>query len=323
MLKSKSVGDFSQLFSVTLSIMGLLFGIVSSSAADTPEDRSDESGTLVVLARTRTTVIVAVDSKISRHGHPINPHRKLVDVGDRSSCAIDGNLGIEGERSDIAPAMARWVRKHPHIEADVTLNDLLSAAAEAYNSRHLRPGDVMPRKAGEQILQVSCGGFSPGWTYIIRGVVNLGQDYLAHPLQIPAYGVDSFYLDGVLNTEYFFHVLAPDITWLFPPQPREKEARALSNNVIGDIDVNPLAHSVLALWQADNRRCILGKKTYYKLDCPVSNWTPVQIKILMTQIFQSVEENDGNDVARPNNVRIIDSQGRLETQVEKSWERSK
>jgi hypothetical protein len=65
---------------------------------------SDESGTLVTVARTADSVIISVDSMITHYelgvGFDVpkcftDGTHKLVNVGERSACAIDVSLAIE------------------------------------------------------------------------------------------------------------------------------------------------------------------------------------------------------------------------------------
>jgi hypothetical protein len=306
----------------------LLLTFASACNSQSHIEASDESGTLVILARTATAVVVTVDSKVLsstggspyRVPEPIDLSRKLVDVGDLSSCAISGNLGIKGDVSDVSLALRAWVQEHPHIEADNAIGGLMSASAEAWNSRHFQFGDTVPRQIGEIITSILCGGFSGGKAFIVRGQTVLNSDLTAHTEQLDSYGSDSFYVEGALYTAFLFHLVSNSYGWN-PKFIVPEEEVELTRSVLKEIKTNSSTSKAFELWRANDQTCIDTHQALKGLHCAAPKWTENQVKTLISQIFRVVEAQDSEHVGRPNNARIIKACGRLIAEVEApSWD---
>jgi hypothetical protein len=318
-------------FRSRLACLAIVFISFSAAKAQIVDEKSDESGTLVLVARTKTSVVVSVDSKITqssevssylRQKRPINPRRKLIDVGDRSACALSGNLGIENEESDVSISLRNWVFKHPHIEANKGLSGLLSAAAEAWNRRKFKPSDPLPnrRKPGYPITNVFCGGFANGKIFIVRGRTVVDINSSARFEDIPPYAGDLLYLEGVLATGVFLPIVVdpkrhPNTT----PQDLK-----LHQDVIQDIRSNVGANNALSAWYENSFQaeiCRRQQGSEYAPNCPPPRWLISQVKDLFTALFESVERRVPIEVASPNNARVIEACGRFPTTVEaKHWD---
>jgi hypothetical protein len=248
-----------------------------------------------------------------------DPSRKLVDVGDLSSCAISGNLRVKGGVSDVSLALKTWVQEHPHIEADRAMEGLMSASAEAWNSRHFQFGDPVPRKIGEIITSILCGGFSGGKAFIVRGQTVLKSDLTASTDQLNSYGSDSLYVDGALYTAFLFHLVSNSYGWN-PKIIMPDEEVELTRSVLKEIKTNSTTSKAFELWRANDQTCIDAHRALKGLHCEAPKWTENQVKALTRQIFKIVEAQD-SDVGRPNNARVIKACGRLTTEVEApSWD---
>jgi hypothetical protein len=83
----------------------------SFSHAQTLVDKSVESGTLVMAARTASSVIISVDNKVTppRDEDLANPQVKMLDVGQNSACAVDGILYQPDNGVDIMRALRQWI----------------------------------------------------------------------------------------------------------------------------------------------------------------------------------------------------------------------
>jgi hypothetical protein len=77
-------------------------------------------------------------------GDLIDPARKLVDIGKRSSCAVDGYLGPK-ER-DIADALREWSAVHPTINAAEGFTDLLAVAKAAWDEHNYTYPQILAKK---------------------------------------------------------------------------------------------------------------------------------------------------------------------------------
>jgi hypothetical protein len=314
----------------------LAFGVSNIGNAQASSKQGDESGTLILIARTKSAVIISVDSKITQSSAisldklqkmPINPARKLVDVGDKSACVLDGNLGIEGEESDVAPALRSWVVNHPHVEADKALDNLSAIVVEAWNKRGFRVGDKLPldRKPGSLITRLVCAGFADRKFFIVEGHTEVNADISARWISSPP-SFESFYLSGVLHTDslYSFVMDRGSSSLRFTPEVSE-----FYTTLVDAVSQNDSAIAAFDDWKKDKTQtniCLLqnaGKITLQS-QCSQLNWTELEVKNLFTTIFKSVEEQKSDIVACPNNARVIRSCGRLPTLVETiSWESCK
>jgi hypothetical protein len=146
----------------------------------------DESGTLVMVARTTNAVIVSVDSKVTPNDStasstaipatPVSGDRKLVNVGERSACAIDGNLGANEGDKDVSASLRLWIAKNPNTEAQEAIDALLDAAVGAWDRNHFTLDQIAKqgdggRKIGSRIAKITCGEFVKG-----RGRVSSTQN---------------------------------------------------------------------------------------------------------------------------------------------------
>lgn len=277
-----------------LSMFGLL---------QTPSDPSTESGTLIVATRMKSSVAIGVDSKVSQNTSnekekqkfPINPKRKLVDVGKFSACALDGYLGIEDDNKlDVVSAMRSWIIRNPDAEIDTALPPLLLAAASAWNGRGFTPLSKLPRRRrpGDSITTFTCGGWIKGSPIILRGQTVVNSDSSAGPKILKPIGADLFYTAGVLNTQDFFLS-----STMHPPQNK------LYADVFERIRSDFAASLVL--------------DTIGRGIAPTQEVTP-SIKSLFGAIFGAVEKDDPSLVGKPNQVRVISRCGRMKDQVDSS-----
>jgi hypothetical protein len=314
----------------------LASGVSGAGYAQIGAKVGDESGTLILIARTKTAIIVSVDSKITQgagvpldklQSAPINPARKLVDVGDRSACVLDSYLGIEGEESDVAPALRRWIVSHPHVEADEALDNLSTIAVSTWNIRGFKVVESLPRgrRPGSSITGLFCAGFAKGKLFIVGGHTEVNEDLSARWVPSPPL-FESFYLKGVLDTDYLYDFVTDPYGFMprFTP-----EGLRIYTGLIGAISQNDSARVAFDGWRNDKtqtKRCLLQNEGSVTLQsqCSQLNWTELEAKNLFTAIFQSVEGQVPDIVAQPNNVRLIRSCGRLATLVEAAnWDSCK
>jgi hypothetical protein len=311
-------------FSLLLGFGLHLTGWTKSVAAG-----SDESGTLVMVGRTADVVIVSVDSKINHtpeKGKPDIPtkliagERKLVDVGQKSACAINGFLGGNPTDLDVATALRAWVRVHPKVEAHIALKDLLSVAGDAWNKAGytIKHRPDLQSHQGDQITQLICGDIVDGRPVIVRGATFVNNQFKAtirSPL--PPEGGDILYVAGeipstddlarrMMNCPKSYNNLAPHY-------------REFLNQVGADMRNDPKTVEAFQVWQSAD-----GQTTNCLIKNPVtqiqmsSSWKQSSVKTLFASVYRAVEKNT-SDVAKPNNVRIITSCKRFNTTVEGEW----
>jgi hypothetical protein len=249
----------------------------------------------------QSSVVIGVDSKVSqnpsnereRQKLPVNPRRKLVDIGKFSACALDGNLGIEGnDKLDVASAMRDWITKNPNAEIDTALGPLLLAAASAWNGRRFNHTSKLPndRRPGDPITTLTCGGWVKGRPIILRGRTVVNNDSSARTEILNSFGSDVFYTDGVLNTQDFF---------------RFSTNHSSQNKLYADVFSK--IHSDFA--------ASLVFDTIGRGVAPSQEVT-ASIKSLFGAIFGAVEEDVPSYVGKPNQVRIISRCGRITDQVD-------
>ena len=197
MLRS-SKGSYLILF-LTLWFVGPVI------SAQTTVVSEDESGTLVMVARTRLAVVVSVDSEIRRKGE--NPgvsgwddgERKLVDVGETGACALEGYMGQHNEQVGVADYLRTWVRQHPTEDPVEGFEGLLNAAARGWNEvPHIEflVNTVSP-------TYLICGDIVGGHPVIVRGQTYQLRDGSAGYKRLPVPPGDILYVGGVISTGLF------------------------------------------------------------------------------------------------------------------------
>lgn len=164
----------------------------------------EESGTLVMAARTDSLAIIAVDSKISDNSDgKIDGTQKLLDFGGRSSCALEGWLSNSEYNVDVASSLRNWISGHPDGDPNRDVLELLKAAAEPWNERipHLKPGEPLPkyRKPGERITMLVCGEVSNGQPIIVRGETFVEDNNKAGFRRLDVQDAGILYVEGPFN----------------------------------------------------------------------------------------------------------------------------
>lgn len=145
----------------------------------------DESGTLVALAATKSSVFVLVDSAVTegnRIDHDIA--RKMVDVGRASSCVLEGHLGYTPRNSTpqfgVAQALRAWTASHPEDEASEAMTALLTEmrkGSESEISYLNTQGKKFNRELGDTITTLRCGEFFRGVPLLVVGHTYLDLDF--------------------------------------------------------------------------------------------------------------------------------------------------
>jgi hypothetical protein len=202
---------------IKTTILGLCIAlnILSATFAQSQANSGDQSGTLVITAITATSAIVAVDSKISpTNGRPsyTDTSRKILKVGDHSSCALNRDLGIKGTDSDVVVALSKFVTNSPHVEADDAVPLLMLAAQYAFMSRRIKSASEVgiDFNVGNVFLEVSCGGYSHSKPFLSSAYLWLDRELQAHIEYPPANMLgEPINLAGELPTSVLLNALSP------------------------------------------------------------------------------------------------------------------
>jgi hypothetical protein len=311
------------LFSVVISAVGLLVGANLSAQAKNSSDV--ESGTLVMIARTKSAVIVSVDSRIDTDAGFLRPPslwtdgtRKLVDVGERGACGLDGWIG--DEKLDLAPAVSlrTWAKNHPNEGPAVGIDNLLKVSAATWNQLGAKPGEPLPknRQVNSVITTLLCGDFVNGHPVIVRGETFVNPDFTAGFRILPPGMGDVLYVDGTVGNRMFRVLLTnpPKLELVLdrrPDLPKDKY-RKVRNDMLLNL---PAMASFIATESGGDHGQIDspnedGSNAYIE-----STWTQSSAQDLFRAFYKSVEQNFA-EVGPPNNVRIITSCCRLSTTVE-------
>jgi hypothetical protein len=304
--------------------LGILW-VISFSAADSWSQTfkgSDESGTLVMVARSKSAVVLSVDSKVTHlkplpgfPDIPIDPNdieRKIVDVGQHGACAIDGYLGSREPHKDVAEALREWIRANPKTEVREGISDLLEAAADAGDRQKYSP-DELPqgRKRGYRITLLVCGDFFDGHPAIIRGETYVAEDGSAgQRLLTPEMG-DIFYVAGPFETGYFIALMTSPET---VGQVTHSQTFPSDFKISADFRSSASAATALEAWRAADIQIRAGANSSSSLDA-LPTWSESVIKDLFVPVFTSVESHL-QEVAPPNHVRLITVCGRFVTTLE-------
>jgi hypothetical protein len=325
----------------TLCILALrLVCFASICVCQSPALEGDESGTLIMASRTSDAVVVSADSKISHNGrenYPTNPtdgQRKLVDVGDKSGCAIAGFLGQNTPNLDVASALRSWVENHPHVEAKEALNGLLEAAAKAWDRESYPLAELahQHRRVGSSITKLLCGSFIDGAPYIVRGetLVKLKEDdpssQVADQRTLSPLGADLLYIEGEIDTKNLVYIIQNPSQLLarFPELlNRHPELSDFIFDVNRDINSNADAMEAFEKWQVPDNFVKDAGKNMELNNGPMTNqvpslsWNQSDIKTLFAALYSTVEHYS-SEVGSPNNLRVIHPCGRLSGTVDAS-----
>jgi hypothetical protein len=277
---------------------------------------ADESGTLVMVARTSNAVIVSVDSKVTPHDStaplpalpatPIDGDRKLVNVGENSACALDGFLGANEGDKDVSASMRLWIAANPKTEAREAIDALLDAAAGEWDRRHFTLAQIQnqSRKIDSSITKITCGEFVDGNPIIVVGETYVKADVMWEQVAgkkiFPEEEMTVLYMGGAYQTARHFTTLIEEPT--FRPQSNNPKIIDGDKAVREDIRGNKTAMASLFKWYT----------------APLT-WTQTDVKNLFVPTFASVEKHFSEEVGCPNNVRILTACGRRETTVESDW----
>src|ERR1700730_14432553 len=168
------------------------------------QTESDESETLVMVARTSDSAILAVDSKMTASdgvqldGPSLDAKRKIVNIGERSSCAVEGYVGPKD--ADVADALREWSASHPKVGAAEGLSGLLSVAANMWDQHHYTIDQIRKkgRDKGSPITTLTCVDFVDGHPVIVRGQTGVTPDLSAGAKTLDIELGDLLYFGGVM-----------------------------------------------------------------------------------------------------------------------------
>jgi hypothetical protein len=305
----------------------VLFSIAGNShnslCAQAP---SDESGTLVMVARAIDMVVVSVDSKVTHNAgdaadiaaDPVDGKRKLVQVGEKSSCAISGFIGNNTEELDVSASLRKWVENHPKTEAHDALLSLLQESAGAWDRQNYVLGKLpLNRHIGSNINTLTCGDVVNGHPVIVRGQTIVRPDgrggQNADYRILPSQNDDLLYVSGYINTNPLINFLAnPSLVNQEKGQPAFESDAA----IITELTNNPMAMAAFSALRDSHYRAVRDSKP--EQPPAPSTWASTNIQDLFTSVFAAVEAHSP-DVAPPNNVSLIRPCGRFQTTVEGNW----
>lgn len=159
--------------------MGIAFILLSASTFA----QSDESGTLVMVARTPDGIVLAVDSAITVHGIPTtNGRRKLIDVGQYGACAIEGWSGNQESGDDLSEKVRSWLRANPGVSGMDAIKGIQNIAVASWNSEGYKIGQLpLNRTVGVDITNILCGDMLSTGPAILEVQTRVGSDGSAKP----------------------------------------------------------------------------------------------------------------------------------------------
>jgi hypothetical protein len=304
-----------KLFVKSTAILALSFFLGSALAVA----QSDESGTLVMAARTPDGVVLAVDSAVTNNGVPtVNGHRKLVDVGQSGACAIAGFVGNEEHGNDISQTVRSWLKANPDVSGMAAISGILKIATKSWDSEHYSLGHLPDnRQPGDDITGIICADQLPDGPAILEAHTNVATNGSAQSYE-PFKVFGSFECNGFCTYDTIVGLIKnPN-----PPQPATSkiESRETYPKIRKDILSNPLAYKAVQAFIAEQKRTDeLRRETGGRPSFPfISTLDQAQVKILFVAYFKSVERYTKH-VAPPNVVRLIRACGRFNSTVEGPW----
>ncbi len=273
--------------------------------------------------------MLSVDSKVtstpvrgSNWGQPLEPDdtgkRKIVDIGQHSSCALVGYLGVTYQQYDVATSLRKYVENHADVEADEAIESLLMAAARVWNDvaklAMYREGDLPAgRKEGQSITSVWCGTTINGVPKIVYGETFVINGRFASWRRKPDTTIGGIGLDGELHTDDFFPFLeSPAFSFTSALNPNMELVNDLNRNVVNDLSSNQELSSILASLESAGRNGLRSRTA-----APYEDRAALSIedvRKLFQSIYASVTKQTGG-VGPPYNVRIFTPCGRMMTNI--------
>jgi hypothetical protein len=280
---------------------------------------SDESGTLIMISRTQSQVVLGVDSKITYTDYESGAgsaqsvaEKKLVEVNQNGACAIEGFTGNRPLRISVSATVESWLKAHPSAEVGRDLMNILDAAGTAWNSANYQRGHLpKARKVGSPISTFICGDTANGQPIIVRGQTYVSQNLRAKARLIPPYKADFFYASGFLNEVLLERtIFDPKFDFSRDDDPGMGK---VDSEIIAEIRKSPQGMGALRVWNsinADSRRWPRDPTSV--LPPPPTEWNLGLIKDAFAVVFAAVE-NHTPVVAPPNQIVIVGPCGRTRT----------
>jgi hypothetical protein len=312
--------------SIRLGVIFLIFPCVLWTRANA---QSDESGTLVMVARTTEEIVVSVDSAIATLDPTTqqtsvisDPSRKLIDVGMYGACTIDGFTGFSIHHNIISDKARAWLAANPSAVGFEALNGLLVIAAASWNSEGYLPNFAGMyaggRHVGSNVSHIVCGDLIDKDFMIIEGDTILGSDGRASIGR--GFGIAaSFEFGGYFDYKTLLGLVDNAAA---PPTATSDFIRAypiIRQEMLAD----PHVIQALKSFINDLKRTtdfIHQHSTNPVMPPPALEQS--QVQTLFAAAYKSVEDNTQFVVA-PNSVRLLSKCGRVSTTVEQTWTRCK
>ncbi|MBW4039171.1 MAG: hypothetical protein HIU91_09905 [Acidobacteria bacterium] len=287
--------------------------------------QSDETGTLVMAGLSSSGVVISIDSAIASFDSDIDTSgriavdgsRKLVDVGATGACAIEGFNGNAVEGNNLGRELREWARAHPRMNAHQALSHMLKVAVASWDRGHY-PLNHLPqgRKPGSPITTIICADELSDGPEILVGETSVARDGTALTGSVDRIQGDIFF-EGVFTTaDMFVNLVRSDILPDQLPSRFIKKYKAVGNDIRGDKSAMDALHTTLIV--EDEMRSE-SESSFVKPFYPQSNLSQAVLKTLFTAVYKSVESSF-NDVAPPNQVRLVTKCGRFATTVEGTWQ---
>jgi hypothetical protein len=260
-------------------------------------------------------VVISIDSAIDESGTiSIDGSRKLIDVGTRSACAIEGFSGNAFTGNNLGRDIRDWVRAHPGVNAAQAISSILRVAANSWNKEHYHEFP-QGRKVGDLITTIVCGDEYSDGLGILIAATKIAPDGKA--VVVPVERILSpMYVGGAFPTTDIFlglilkRQIPPDLSSHF-----RKTYEAVYKDIRGDTSAMDALNATLT---AENEMHNESETSFIKPFYPPSPLAQANLKTLFAAVYKSVEANT-NTVARPNQVRLITKCGRFATSVEATW----
>jgi hypothetical protein len=308
--------------SIRIAVILLIFLSVRSTRTNA---QSDESGTLVMVARTTTGIVVSVDSAITTKD-PVtlqtsvvrDPSRKLIDFAQYGACTIDAFTGESAHGNILANQAREWLKANPAAKGFEALNGILVVAATSWNSEHYVPSflGVYPgdRRVGDLVSHIVCGDLIGNDFMIIQGDTTLAADGTASISRAVGIGA-SFELGGFFDYQMLLGLSDNKDAGPGAKSDLARAYPAVRQEMLSDPKVVQALKSFI---NEQKRTTDFMQQHRANPVMPPPALEQSQVQTLFAAAYKSVEENT-RFVSAPNNVRLLSKCGRVSTTVEEKW----
>lgn len=287
--------------------------------------QGDESGTLIVAAKTSDGALLAVDGRVTRtlaNGALVyitRPEDKLVYLPGKGACAIDGWLGWVDKNLSVADSLRLVAKQNGASNIEELFQKFLAEDERVWEQAQYIDGHYPNgRRTGDLINDLSCVGNDGVQPVLLIGQVGIAPHERTKEQFIQGQCVNFFYIRGFTSLEDFVDPEFGKGISLATPQERQhfedlKQVRSvISSNMLAQASLRQF--DLFAHPQVQDHHqceCRFNQASY-------AGWRVELLRPFILSLFSSVESRT-NTVAKPNTIVLVNGRAVRKLALENDW----